>query len=213
MHTIDLLRGQGIPAKTTLGGVVIIVIIIAVPILAAAGMVDRYLQNEIEIEKKQQEIESEQQTVKKFEDALKFKETVEKNQLSINLKLLEVSSCLGRYIQWTPILQTLVKHMPAKMVMSELTAYSKSEQKKVTSGVDSNRTNFTVITRRLAVVIAGIEHGDYSDDVENYSDLLKSPSSLGPMLQDIVISQDRERTGDGSIVSYTMNIIFKPETL
>ena len=214
MHTIDLLRGQGIPAKTTLGSVAMIVVIIAVPILAAAGMTDRYLQNKIEIEKKQQAIEHEQQTIEEFADALRFKETAEKNQRAINLKLLEVSSCVGRYIQWTPILQTLVEHMPVHMVMSELSADSKSEQKNVASGVDSNSSNsITIITRKLVVVITGTEYRDYGDDVKNYSELLKSPSSLGPMLQDIVVSQNRGRTGDGNIVSYTMNLIFKPETL
>jgi hypothetical protein len=43
MHTIDLLRGQGTPAKTTLGSAAIVVVIVVVPILAASVMADRYV--------------------------------------------------------------------------------------------------------------------------------------------------------------------------
>ena len=70
MHTIDLLRGQGVPAKTTLGSAAIIVVMIVVPILAAAGMVDRYMQNDTDIGIKQQTIATEQKTIDKFADAV-----------------------------------------------------------------------------------------------------------------------------------------------
>ncbi len=132
MHTIDLLRGQGIPAKTTLGSVAMIIVIIAIPILAAAGMVDRYLQNKTDIEIKQQAITTEKATIEKFADAVKFKESLNRQQSAVNDKLSEVSSSLGKHIQWSPILKTLADYMPAQMVMSGLRAESTSLRKKVT---------------------------------------------------------------------------------
>ena len=214
MHTIDLLRGQGIPAKTTPGSAAMVVVVVAVPILAAAGMVDRYLQNKTDIEIKQQAIESEQETVDKFADDVKFQKSVEKERDTVNSKLSEVSSCLDNYIQWSPVLETLVRYLPAKMVMSGLRAESASERKKVVNEKDPNLTaNVAVVTRTLVLDISGSGGSDYGSIVKTYANNLKSSSALRTKLEDIVVSQDTGRTGDDNTVTYTMNLKFKPGTL
>jgi len=214
MHTIDLLRGQGIPAKTTLGSAAMVVVIVAVPILAAAGMVDRYMQNKTDIEIKQQAIETEQKTIEEFADAVKFKESLDKQQVAVNDKLSEVSSCLGKYIQWSPVLETLAGYMPAKMVMSGLKAESTSEQQKVASKIDPKSTvNVTVYKRKLVLDISGSEQRDYGSVVQTYANRLKSSPVLGPKLEDIVVSQNTGRYGDDNTVSYTMNLMFKSGSL
>lgn len=209
MHTIDLLRGQGIPAKTTLGSAAMVVVMIVVPILIAAGMVDRYMQNKTDIGIKQQTIAMEQATVEEFADAVKFKETLEKEQSAINSKLSEVSSCLGNYIQWSPVLKTLAMHMPAQMVMSGLSAESTSERPKKVSGNDSNRTANVIVSRKLVLDISGSGQRDYGGLVENYSNSLKLSPVLGPKLENIEFSEKTGGSGDDNTVSYTMKIIFK----
>jgi len=214
MHTIDLLRGQGIPAKTTLGSAAMVVVMVVVPILAAAGMVDRYMQNKTDIGIKQQTITTEQETIEKFADAVKFKESLEKEQGAINSRLSEVSSCLGKHIQWSPVLETLAKYMPAKMVMSGLRAESSTERQKVASEKDPKQTvNVTVTKRKLVLDISGSEQLDYGSLVENYSKRLKSSPVLGPKLENIEVSQNPGSSGDINTVSYTMNLKFKSGTL
>ena len=213
MHTIDLLRGQGIPAKTTLGSAAMVIVMVAIPILAAAGMVDRYLQNNTDIEIKQQTIQNEQETIERFADDVKFQKSLEKEQGSVNSKLSEVSSCLDNYIQWSPVLETLIEYLPAKMVMSGLRAESTSGRQKVVNEKDPNLTaNVAVVTRTLVLDISGSGESDYSI-VKAYANSLKSSSALRAKLDDIVVSQDTGRTGDDNTVSYTMNIKFKPGTL
>ena len=214
MHTIDLLKGQGIPAKTTFGSAAMIVVIIVVPILAAAGMVDRYMQNSTDIEIKQQGIVNEQATIDKFADAVKFKESLEKEQNVIHSKLSEVSSCLGRYIQWSPVLETLARYLPAKMVMSGLKAESTSVRQRVASENDPKRmVNVNVSSRTLVLDISGSELRDYGSEVENYSKRLKKSPVLGPKLEDIEVSQNPGNAGDINTVSYTMNLKFKSGSL
>ena len=214
MHTIDLLRGQGIPAKTTLGSAGMIMVIIAVPILAAAGMVDRYMQNDTDIGIKQQGIAMEQATIEEFADAVKFKESVEKEQKAIGSKLSEVSSCLGKYIQWSPVLETLASYMPAQMVMSGLRAESTSERQRVASENDPKRmVNVTVSKRMLVIDISGSELRDYGDVVQRYASRLKSSPVLGPKLENIEVSQNPGNVRDINTVSYTMNLKFKSGAL
>jgi hypothetical protein len=214
MHTIDLLRGQGIPAKTTFGSVAMVIVMVVVPILAAAGMVDRYMQNKTDIEIQQQTITTEEATIDKFADAVKFKESLEKDQGAINSKLSEVSSCLGNYIQWSPVLETLAEHMPAKMVMSGLRAESTSVRQQVTSEKGpKQKVNINVSRRMLVLDISGSELRDYGSEVENYSKRLKSSPVLGPKLEGIEFSQKPGSAGDLNTVSYTMNLMFKSGTL
>jgi len=214
MHTIDLLRGQGIPAKTTLGSAAMVVVMIAVPILAAAGMVDRYMQNGTDIGIKQQTIKTEQATIDQFADAVKFKESLLKQQNTIHSKLSEVSSCLGNYIQWSPVLETLAKYLPAKMVMGGLRAGSTSVRQRVASENDPKQMeNVTVFRRTLVLDISGSELRDYGSEVENYSKRLKSSPVLGPKLENIEFSQKPGSAGDINTVSYTMNLMFKPGAL
>ena len=214
MHTIDLLRGQGIPAKTTLGSAGMVVVMVVVPILAAAVMVDRYMQNITDIEIKQQTITTEEATIAQFADAVKDKESLEKEQIAINSKLSEVSLSLGNYIQWSPVLETLAKYMPAKMVMSSLSAASTSQRQKVESKTDpGKKVNVTVTQRTLVLDISGSEQLDYGSLVKTYANNLKKPQELGPILEDIVFSQKPGSAGDLKTVSYTMNLIFKSGTL
>ena len=209
MHTIDLLRGQGIPAKTTFGSAAMVVVMVVVPILAAAGMVDRYMQNKTDIEIKQQTIETEQQTIEEFADAVKFKKSLEKEQGAINSKLSEVSSCLGKYIQWSPVLETLASNMPPKMVMSGLKVGSRSVRQTVESENDPKlMVNINVSSRTLVLDISGSELRDYGSEVENYSKRLKSSPALKAKLENIEFSQKPGNTGDINTVSYTMNLIF-----
>jgi hypothetical protein len=205
MHTIDLLRGQGIPAKTTLGSVVMIIVIITIPILAAAGMVDRYIQNDTEIGIKQKAIEKEQATIEEFADAVKLKETILAQQNTIRSKLSEVSSCLARHIQWSPVLITLAENMPRGMVMNALEADSTIDRPRATGEKDQKLT----VKRKLVLDLSGTERSDYGDEIEMYSKRLKSSPELGPKLENIEFSQKPGTTGDINTVSYTMNLIFK----
>jgi Tfp pilus assembly protein PilN len=214
MHTIDLLRGQGVPAKTTLGSAAMVMVIVMVPILAAAAMVDRYLQNKTDIEIKKQAITIEQATVNKFADAVKDKESLQKQQEAVRSELSEVSSCLDNFIQWSPVLKTLVECMPAQMYMSGLRAESTSERQRLTKDNKAGRTvNVTVYKRKLVLDISGSELRDYGDMVQKYSNRLKSSQVLGPKLENIEFSQKPGTAGDLNTVSYTMNLIFKSGSL
>ena len=209
MHTIDLLRGQGIPAKTTLGSIVMIIVIIAVPILAAAWMVDRYIQNETDIEIKQQAIVNEQETIDNYADAVNIKGTILNQQKTIRSKLSEVSSCLGRYIQWSPVLITLAENMPSGMVMDGLRAECTIDRQRVAG----EKNPKSMVKRTLVLDISGAERSDYIDEIKKYSNNLKKSKPLGPKLEKIEFKQKRSSAGDINTVSYTMNLIFKTGTL
>jgi hypothetical protein len=210
MHTIDLLKGQGVPAKATLGSVVIVAVIVAVPILAGAVLLDRYLGNKEIIAIDRQAIANARETVDRFAADVKFQERQEQQHRAANTRLVEVKSCLGDYIQWSPVLVTLVENMPAEMVMSKLSAEVRRSRERVFRNNDPNRpVNVTLTKRTLVLDISGRAGGSYDAVVRDYGERLKKSSALGPKLENIVVSQKAGQFGNEKTVTYTMNLMFK----
>jgi len=211
MHTIDLLKGQGIPAKATLGSVGILAVLVAVPILAGAVLLDRYLNNREVIAIGQEGIAKSQETIDRFAADVKFQEQMEQRRGGVNSRLAEVKSYLGDYVQWSPVLVTLAENMPAEMVISKLTAEVRRSLDRGVQGNDPNRPANVITKRTLTLNISGGAAGSYDAVVRKYGDRLRSSPSLGPKLENIIVSQRTGQSGDEKekTVIYTMNLMFK----
>ncbi|MHC4331424.1 MAG: hypothetical protein ACYSWW_25245 [Planctomycetota bacterium] len=210
MHTIDLLRGEGIPPKTTLGSVLIVVVIAAVPVLVGAAMADRYLQSRETIAIQQKAITTDKATIEELADIVALQKLVEQSQSVTNTRLSEVASCLGDYVQWSPVLVTLVENMPEKMVMSKLSAESTVERIRVPKKDNPNQEIDVSVTKRTLVLdISASQPGNYETIVRDYRTRLKASELLGPKLEEITASKKPGGSGDDKTVSWTMNLIFK----
>ena len=210
MHTIDLLKGEGIPAKATFGTVCLVGLIVVVPILAGSVMAGWYLQNREIIAIDQQAITSAEQTIERHKGDVAVKEQMEQRQAGVNAKLAEVKSCLDGYVQWSPVLATLAQNMPDGMVMSRLAAETRQNRQIVTKDNDPNRpVNVTISKRVLVLDLAGTSGGNYGTVVRAYGECLKNSPVLGPRLENIVHSEKPGEFGDVKTVTYTMELVFK----
>lgn len=210
MHTIDLLRGKGIPPKTTLGSVLLVVVIAAVPVLAAAAMADRYLQNRETIAIQQKAITTDKATIEELADIVALQKSIEQAQSVINTRLSEVASCLNGYVQWSPVLVTLVENMPADMVMSKLSVESTVDRIKMPKKDNPNQEIDVSVTKRTLVLdISASQPGNYETIVRDYRSRLMASELLGPKLEEITASKKPGGPGDDKTVSWTMNLIFK----
>ena len=214
MHTIDLLRGEGIPAKATFGTVFLAGLIVAVPFLAASVMAGRYLQSREVIGINQDAVIRAEQTIEQHKADLAQKEQKERQQAAINARLAEVKTCLGEYIQWSPVLTALAENMPPGMVMSRLAA--ETRQSRLTTAVEekgsSRPTNVTINKRVLILDLAGKAGGNYDGTVRQYGERLKSLPALASRLENVLHSQKPGDIGDAKTVIYTMELVFKAGT-
>ncbi len=213
MHTVDLLNGQGIPTRTTFVTLAIVAAMVVVPFTVAAALADRYLQNGETIAMRRHETAKHQAIVDEFVDSVTVKESIEKRGDVIHGKLLEVSSCVGDYVQWSPVIEILAKNMPAKMVMSKLSAQSRLGKRRVPRRYEPGKTIDVPFSKRTLVLdISGDLPGKYETIVRDYRNRLKSSPLLGPKLQDITASKKPLGTGDDKTISWTMNLIFESES-
>lgn len=215
MHKIDLLKGQGIPAKTTTGGIIVLTLIVIIPFFCAAGILDWYLQTKIDIELMQQRIVTGKEAISLHEPDLKLKKSLEQKIALLNNQLSEVSGCIDTFIQWSPVMVTLSENMPSKMIISKLSTQNTNVRRATTRkrNNDPNKpANIPIPERTMVMNIRGSKTGGYDTMVQGYQERLNLSPSLKPILKNIVPSKEAGTMGTDQIESYIMNIIFKSET-
>jgi hypothetical protein len=211
-HRIDLLKGQGIPARTTFAGMVIIAVTVIVPIIVSAAMLDSYLQNWMkidwmsgEITKYQGETTASQEQVKQYNSSLS-------RRTSLTSKLSEVSRCVKTFVQWSPILVTVAQDMPGQMVMDGLSTQSKASKPPAQSEDEKDKNKpveIPIPERSIMLEAQGRGEGNYDTVAREYFDSLKSSEVIKGKLNSFDFIRQPGRTGDEQSVSYKLNFILK----
>ena len=212
MFTIDLLKGQGIPIKSGPEGIAIAAATFAVPIIIAIVMVGFYISNGIVMSIQKQEIVNYETHINTMSDAVELQKSCEQEKNIINSCLSEASFAAGRYIQWSPVLATLVKNMPDSVVLTKLEIKQRSVKRKIPAKDDPKKmTDISVPVRTLLMKVSGSPQSNCDKAVRDFQDRLRFSTMLGPKLEDIRVSQGFDTLGGQSVVSYGIDCIFKPE--
>ena len=211
MFTIDLLKGEAVPAKSRPGGIAIVGATFAAPIIIAMVMLSFYLSNIIDISVQKQEVVRYEKKIDKLSDALKVQKSFEKEKNVYSSCLTEVSSSIGRHTQWSPVLRTLVENMPGSVVLTTLEVEQRSVKRKVPHKDDPKKmTNVSIPVRTLCISVCGSPQSNCDEAVRDFGDSLRSSALLGPKLEDIRVSQGFNILENQSVVSYEIDCIFKP---
>lgn len=213
MFTIDLLKGQAIPWTSRPAGLAIIAITAVVPVTVAIAMVCLYLNNNITLAMKEQQIARYETDAGKFADAVAQQEALKREKIAYSNCLSEVSSSLERHTQWSPILTTLMENMPDSVVLTSLEVEHNSIKKKVPKKDEPKKIEeIDVPVRTLRLSVSGGSAGNCDDAVRDFRDRLRSSAFLGPRLENIGVSQKSETLEGRDVVSYEISCVFKPES-
>ena len=156
MFTIDLLKGQGVPAKSKPEGIAVAAVTLAVPVVVAILVLGLYVSNSVAISIQKQEISNYEAKINEFSGALELQKLFEKEKVSIGNCLSEVSSSIGRHIQWSPVLLALVESMPDSMVLTKLEVKERPIKREVPKEDDTQaKPDTTVIVRTLRISLSG----------------------------------------------------------
>ena len=211
MFTIDLLRGEGIPAKSRPEGIAIAVSTFVVPIVMAVAMFGLYLNNRIVMSIQKRNITKYEEKTEALSDAIKLREAIEKEKRDLSNSLSEVASSIGSHTQWSPVLATLVKYMPDSMVLTELAVKEETKNKRVPSKEDPKKmTNVSIPARTLQMNICGSSQSYCDMAVKDFKDRLWKSTVLGPRLEQIRVSQASNTMDGKPMVCYQVNCVFKP---
>ena len=211
MFTIDLLKGQGVPAKSRPEGIAIAAAALAVPIIIAIVMFGLYLRNKIIISIQKQTIVNYETKIDELSDAVELQKSFENEKNAISSCLSEISTSLDRHTQWSPVLTALVKNMPDSVVLTDLEVKQSSVKRKVPKKDDPKKMiDISVPVRTLRINVCGSPQSNCDKAVRDFRDRLRSSALLGPKLENIRVSQRFGTLESRDVVSYQIECIFKP---
>jgi Tfp pilus assembly protein PilN len=210
MFTIDLLKGQGIPMKSSPGGIAIAGVTVAVPMTMAIIMFGFYLNNRTHVSIKEQEIVRCQAEIDKLSDDVELQDSLEKKKIVYGNCLSEVKSSISKYIQWSPVLVTIVENMPDSVMLTALEVKQNSVRKKVPKKDNPQEMiEKTVPVRILQLSVSGSPGYDCDKVVRDFRNHLRSSAFLGPKLENIGVSQESETLEGRDVASYEIECVFK----
>jgi Tfp pilus assembly protein PilN len=211
MFTIDLLRGQGVPLKSSPGGIAITAITIAIPLYVIIITFGFYVDDKASMSIREQEIVRCQSEIDKLSDAVKLQESLEKEKILYGNCLSEVKSSIGKYIQWSPVLVTLVENMPNSVMLTGLEVRQDSVRKKVPNPDNPQEMiDSSVPVKILRMSVSGGPKYDCNKEVRDFQDHLQSSAFLRSRLENIVVSRESETLEGRDVASYEIDCVFKP---
>lgn len=131
MFTIDLLKGHGVPIKSKPGGTFLIAISFIVPVALASVVVGKYLHNRIVISTQKELLEMRQTKIEELAPQHKLLQSIKQQKAVLDACREEVADVIHWQIQWSPLLQALLEHLPDSAAITELEARKRLVTKKV----------------------------------------------------------------------------------
>jgi len=211
MFTIDLLKGQGIPPRSRPEGIAAAAAAFAVPVVAAIIMFGCYISDSINVSIQKQNIANCEAKIDELSDAVGLQKAFEKEKSIVDGFRSDIAAAIGRYMQWSPILATLVENLPESVVLTGLEVKQHTVKKKVPQKGDSKKmVDISVPARTLQISVSANPQSDCDRIVKEFRDRLRFSPAVGSKLNDIVVSQKFDTLEGQNVVSYDIDCIFKP---
>jgi hypothetical protein len=212
MFTIDLLRGQGVPAKTKPKDILVATVTFAVPIIITIVMLGFYLTNSVAMAIQKHNLAKYEARTDQLSEILELHKSFQKNRHILCSGLAEVSSDIGRRIQWSPILASVAENIPDSLVITNVVTKQSLAKRQVPSENDPEETvEKSVPIKVLQVKVIGDGQSDCDQVVRDFRSHLLSGDVLGRQLADIGVGKVPETLDNRPVILYQMDCIFKPK--
>lgn len=212
MFTIDLLKGEGVPIRSRPEDIAITSAMIIVPVIVAIAMFSVYLRSKITISIQKKEILKYETEIGKLSGAVGTQKTLDEEKEIANHCISEVRTSVRRHTQWSPILAKIVEKMPYSVALTDLDIKQRIIKKRVPQKNNPEKmVEARILTRLLHMNVYGSASYDCDEDVRKFRSNLLSAPFLGPMLENITVSQKQVTVKGRDIATYEIDCIFKPK--
>ncbi len=210
MFTIDLLKARAIPPKSRLDAIIFASITIVIPVIVAIVMLGYYLNNAATASIQKQKIVNYDKKIGLLSNAIDLQRQYQKEENLINNCLIEVSTSLSRHMQWSLILESIVKNLPDSMTLNSLAIKQRSIKKKVPQKNDPKKMiSISLPVPTLQLTVVANRHYDSDAQLRNFKDRLYRSEILQSRLDQITVSRQTDQHNPNNLVSYKINLVFK----
>ncbi len=212
VYTIDLLKGDGLPIQSRPGGIAMACLIVVIPLLLGLGLASFYLDNRVVISIEKDQLSKLQAAAGTLAEALKRKESLEREKAQAIDVLSEVRTALGGYTQWSQTLATLAENLSDTLVLTRLEAGRNTVRRKVPAQDNpALKVEVSVPVRTLKLCVCGHQAGAALEAVQNLQENLRSSPAIGPMLDTITVSQNTAMLDNREAVMYELECVLRAE--
>jgi hypothetical protein len=211
MITIDLLKGDGVPAKSKPGGVALRIMPFLVPVIAAVVMMNNYQRNVYLAESLDQSMKTIRAKVAANEDVAARLAKIDEETKRYENYLEEVSGNIDGHMQWSPILAEIGKQLPGEVSISRLKVTRKAERKAVPQAEDQ-WTSRNVNGHRFTMQITA-EIRDVNNDVDYVQEFIRKfrqTPEMDEQIEDMyVVSQKMVADSTPASMIYEIECVFR----
>ncbi len=209
MLNIDLLKGQGIPMKSSPGAAFLLALVITIPVLATMTLATEYLNGRIELRTLKNEWSDIEEKISQLSAGVKFQESDRGKINSINACFVEVHEVLQYHIQWTPFFVALLENLPEKVFLERLTVDTFPEPTEIPKRSDP--MEFVMVDVPKSIVHIDLYSHLADHDNKNVRDYIKKLNSLEELKEKVESIRPVSRITDKheGIVRYTIKFVFK----
>lgn len=213
MFTIDLLKGQGIAAKSKVENIVAASLTISVPVIVVIVMLSFYLSNSVAMAMNKKQAANYERKIAEYSKAVKMQKSFESEKENICYSLSEVASSIDSFTQWSPVIVTIVENMPDSMILTEFELKPRKVKRLVPQKDNpKNMVNAGVLINILKISVCGSPRTNYDEKVRAFSDRLSSSKLLKESrLEEIRVSQEVDKKRGQDVIIYEMECIFGPK--
>jgi hypothetical protein len=209
MLKIDLLKGQGIPIKSSPGGAFLLAVVIAIPLLTTMMLSTIYLDGRIELNTLRNEWGNIEDKISLLSTGVKFQESDRKEINSVNACFVEVHEVLQSHIQWTPIFVALFENLPEKLFLEKLSVDTHMEPAEVPKRSDPMEFITIDVPRSIMYIdLYGHIKDHDGEKVRNYIKKLNASTDLMEKIESVrPLSQRMDKHDE--VVRYSIKCVFK----
>ena len=211
MFTIDLLNGKAIPPKSRPGGIAIVGVTAAIPVLAAISLIGLYLQNEAVLSIKEHEVTKWENKVGTLSDVLEWQSSIQKQKVLYNKCLSEIRSSITSHTQWSDALTTIVTTLPDTVILDGIDIKNHFIKKKVPKKDKPDaKTEINIPVRTIQINVTSDSNPNNVNTIKDFGEQLRASETLGPKLDNITYSQESDTVEGRDVVHHEINCVFKP---
>jgi len=212
MFAIDLLKGEGVPAKSGPEAVAVMALTIAVPFIVAIVMFGCAVHSRVVMTIQKQNILNYRLKTKHYAEAMELQASLNQEKGDIHSCMSEVTSAVRPHNQWSGVLVSLAENLPGSMVLTELLTKQRSVRLKVPSKDEPEKMiEASVPVTTLRISVAGTPHTNQDEEIRHFRDAIRACPSLEQKLQDIRVSQGSNNLDGQQVVTYRIDCIMKPQ--
>ena len=215
MFTIDLLKGQGVPAKANLKLLALVTGAFGILIISVVFMFGSFVNNRIALVTQKRVLKRYDGRFEGLRAALDERKVLAVRRENLNSCLTEISDTLKHETQWSDFLEVFSRHLPENVVVDRLEVRVSQNRMQVPNRTNPEKQIIVSVPARSVLVSLHCEP-IYDGDcvVRDFQRELMNTETFRKNVKSVVIaSREPAVVRDREVIKCQLNCVFKTHAL